>query len=72
MNGRYVILSNDYIYLGSDACEIEIVKEFGAKKQETKKYFDDEAKKIIDSCHVYYDNKKITPNQPIIRSCNQK
>lgn len=36
MNGRYVILSNDYIYLGSDACEIDIVKEFGAKKQETK------------------------------------
>ena len=36
MNGRYVILSYDYIYLGSDACEIDIVKKFGAQKQETK------------------------------------
>lgn len=72
MNGRYVILSNDYIYLGNDACEIDIVKEFGAKKQETKKYYDDKAKKIIDSCYVNNDNKEHSPNKPIIRSCNQK
>ncbi len=36
MNGRYVILSNDYIYLGSDACEIDIVKESGQRNKKQK------------------------------------
>ena len=63
--GEYVLLSNDYIYLGKDAKEIDIVNQYGAKRQETKKYNDEIAEKIIIKCKELKDNLDHTPNSPL-------
>ncbi|WP_155243702.1 hypothetical protein [Butyrivibrio fibrisolvens] len=65
--GKYVILSDDYIYLGEDAVYIESVVKNNAKFQETKLYVDETAKKIISDCENYRDNNTHIPNEPYIK-----
>ncbi len=67
--GQYVILSNDYIYLGEDAVFIDIVKKYNARFQETKTYTGDIAEKIINECRKYKDKKKHKPHEPISMKC---
>ena len=67
--GQYVVLSNDYIYLGEDAIYIEIVKKYNAKFQETKTYTGDVAERIIKECMKYKDKKKHKSHEPLSSKC---
>ncbi|MBO4456466.1 MAG: hypothetical protein J5802_01960 [Butyrivibrio sp.] len=62
--GKYVLLSDDYIYLGKDAVHIDSVAKYNARFQETKFYDADTAMTIINDCLKYRDNKKHIPNEP--------
>ena len=62
--GKYVLLSDDYIYLGEDAVFIDIVAKHNAKFQETKFYADEKAEKIISECKKYSDKKVHYPTEP--------
>lgn len=65
--GQYVVLSDDYIYLGRDAVSIESIIKYYPDFQETKKYFGKEAQGIIDECRKYQDGKKHTPTAPVYK-----
>lgn len=62
--GQYVLLSNDYVYLGKDAIYDEMVAEYNAKFQETKLYSDSLADQIVKECMKYRTNKKHSPTTP--------
>lgn len=62
--GKYVLLSDDYIYLGRDAVNIDSLKEYIPKFQETKKYSGDKADLIITECLKWQDNKEHLPIEP--------
>jgi hypothetical protein len=62
--GKYVLLSDDYIYLGKDAVYVDSVAKYNAKFQETKTYSGEVAHAIINDCMRYRDNKKHLPNEP--------
>lgn len=64
--GRYVLLSDDYIYLGRDAVYIDALKKYIPKFQETKKYTGNEAEEIITECFKRRDNKKHIPMEPFV------
>ncbi len=70
--GKYVILSDDFIYLGRDAAEIGIVADNNPKRQEPKYITGPLAEDIIKACYRFKDTKNHTPTNPIHRSCNQK
>lgn len=67
--GQYVILSDDYIYLGRDAVSIDIVKKYNARFQETKTYTGKEADELVAACLKYRDNKKHIPHEPLNSKC---
>ena len=67
--GQYVVLSNDYIYLGRDAANIGVLKQYYPKFQETKTYTHDIASFIISECEEYRDKKKHIPNEPYNVRC---
>lgn len=60
--GEYVLISNDFLYLGKDAVFIDIVKEKNPNKQETKTYQGKEAEEIIKICLKYKDTIIHKPN----------
>ena len=62
--GKYVILSDEYIYLGEDAVHIDSVSKYNARFRETKIYTDETALMIINNCMKYRDNKMHSPNNP--------
>ncbi len=62
--GQYVVLSDDYVYLGRDAVSIDSIAKYYPHFQETKKYFGEEAQEIIASCKKYQDGKKHIPTTP--------
>ena len=70
--GKYVLESKDYIYLGKDAVEIDVVGQYNAKHQETKIYNGYDAEKIIAECKKYNDGKTHKPNDPIKKICGVK
>lgn len=63
--GRYVVLSEDYIYLGVDAVTIEEITQYYPKFEETKVYKDELAQKIVAECLRYKDDTTHTPTTPI-------
>ncbi len=63
--GEYVLISNDYLYLGEDAVFLDIVKKYNAKTHETKYYNGDVAKRIIKECLKYQDGKIHNPMNPL-------
>ncbi len=65
--GKYVVLSNDFIYLGEDAVAIDSISQYYPNFQETKVYTDKQAQKIVDECMKYRDDKKHTPTAPIYK-----
>lgn len=67
--GQYVILSDDFIYLGEDAVYIDIVKKYNARFQETKTYTGEVAEQIIKECMKYNDRKKHAPHEPLTPKC---
>ena len=67
--GKYVLLSDDYIYLGKDVVSLDIVDEYGPIFQETKLYSGDIAEKIIAACRLADDGKKHKPNNPFKSKC---
>lgn len=69
--GQYVILSDDFIYLGEDAVYIDIVKKYNARFQETKTYTGDVAEQIIKECKKYKDKKKHKPHEPLSSKCGR-
>ena len=62
--GQYVLISDDYTYLGKDAVYIDIVAEHNAKFQETKMYKGKTADAIIKACLKYRDGEKHDPTSP--------
>lgn len=62
--GEYVLLSDDFIYLGKDAAYVDIVDKYGAKARETKRYEGELAEQIISECIKYKDSKKHRPTKP--------
>ncbi len=67
--GEYVLFSDDFIYLGEDACPIELVNEYAPKHQETKVYNDDLANIIIAECCKSDKNTTHKPHYPLIQKC---
>lgn len=63
--GQYVLLSDDFIYLGKDAVYNELVDRYGARFRETKLYTGDIAEQLVAECHKYRDSKKHTPTKPV-------
>ncbi|MBQ3919316.1 MAG: hypothetical protein II695_06550 [Oscillospiraceae bacterium] len=63
--GEYVILSDDFIYLGKDAVDIELIKRYAPPFRGRKIYDGKTAEKIIAECMKYKDNKIHKPNTPI-------
>ncbi len=62
--GEYVVLSEDYIYLGKDAMHIDILDKYNARYQETKLYKGKDAIMIIAECRKYNDGINHEPNSP--------
>ena len=62
--GEYVLLSEDFIYLGVDAVSIDIVEKYNAVTRETKVYKGETAEQIVAECRKYQDNKVHSPNKP--------
>lgn len=69
--GKYVLLSDDYKYMGVDAKDIDFSINEGIwpKKQELKRYKGEKAKEIVKYCNSLCDKKEHSPNSPIIRGC---
>ena len=65
--GKYVVLSDDYIYLGEDAVVIDGITQYYPNFQETKVYTDELAQKIVNECMKYRDNKEHAPTAPIYK-----
>lgn len=69
--GKYVLMSDDYIYLGRESDKMEEIHElieYGPKRQETKKYEGEEAKIIIKACMVYKDRQDGSPHDELKRN----
>lgn len=64
--GRYVLLSDNYIYLGKDAVFDDLIAEYNPHFQETKVYTGDIADKIVEACEKYRDGKMHIPNEPFL------
>lgn len=62
--GEYVILSDEFVYLGKDAASVDIVAEYNPKFQETKTYEGELAEQIVLECFKYSDGKVHTPTTP--------
>ncbi len=62
--GEYVLLSDDYIYLGQDAVLDDMVLAYTARFQETKRYEGEIAEQLIRGCRKYADDKKHIPHSP--------
>ncbi|MCR5518391.1 MAG: hypothetical protein K6F17_07455 [Lachnospiraceae bacterium] len=62
--GKYVIMSNDYIYLGEDAVYDDVIVKYNPKFQETKKYAGEEADIIINACKKHKTKDIHIPNEP--------
>lgn len=67
--GEYVLLSDDFIYLGSDAAAVKSIEEYYPKFRETKIYSGEEAEYIIDVCKQSDDKKKHKPTKPLGAKC---
>lgn len=67
--GEYVLLSDDFIYLGKDAVYVDIVGRYGAKYRETKLYKGETAEQIVSECMKYKDSKIHKPNKPFSKKC---
>ena len=67
--GKYVLLSDDYIYLGKDAVFNELVDDKGARFRETKLYTGEIADLIVAECQQYRNCKAHTPHTPFRRKC---
>ncbi len=62
--GEYVLLSDDFIYLGQDAVQNDVVSTYTARFQETKRYEGEIAELLVTECRKYADGKKHIPNSP--------
>lgn len=67
--GKFILLSDEFVYLGKDAVSVELVSIYGARFRETKFYKGQTADDIIEACLAYSDNKKHTPNNPFKTNC---
>lgn len=67
--GKYVLLSDKYIYLGRDAIANYLINKYGAKTRETKEYTGKIAEKIINECEQYRDYKVHFPHNPLSNCC---
>ena len=66
--GEYVLLSDDYIYLGRDAIQNDIVAKYTARFQETKRYKGTVAEQLVKECRKYMDGKKHLPHSPFTKN----
>ena len=75
--GSFVLLSNEYVYLGKDAVSIDIVNRYNAQRQETKQYSGDIANEIIKACFSearlsHDDGIPHRPTTPVNAKCGGK
>ena len=68
--GKYVLLSNDYIYLGKDAVKIDIALKNAPGSRGQRLIQGDIAKEIIKECLKYRDGKEHLPNEPLKKKCH--
>ncbi|MBO6310691.1 MAG: hypothetical protein J6N70_18010 [Oribacterium sp.] len=66
--GEYVLLSDDFIYLGKDAKESEMVREYAPPFRGCRLYEGEIAEKIVNECKKHCDGRVHKPNTPIRRS----
>lgn len=62
--GKYVLLSDDFIYLGRDAVENALITEHLPVSRETRIIEGDKAEKLVRECRKYKDDKVHLPNSP--------
>ena len=62
--GEYVLLSDDFVYLGRDAVYVDYVAKYNAKSRETKFYEGEIAERLIEECKKYDDGKIHVPTSP--------
>ncbi len=62
--GEFVILSDDFTYLGRDAVFSPLVDQYNARFQETKLYSGAIAEKIVKECKKLSDGGKHMPHKP--------
>ena len=67
--GKYVLISDDYIYLGRDAVYNDLINDFGAKNRETKTFNGEKAESIIRECEKYRDDIVHIPHNPFQNKC---
>lgn len=67
--GVYVLLSEDFIYLGKDAVFDDMVDKYNARFRETKLYKGEVAELIVEECQKYRDGKKHLPTKPLKNRC---
>lgn len=67
--GEYVLLSDDFIYLGKDAVFDDMVDKYNARFRETKLYKGEIAELIVAECQKYRDGKKHLPTKPLKNRC---
>ena len=70
--GQYVLISEDFIYLGRDASDIDIVKQYNPNFQETKTYTGKTAEAIIQACEAFRDGEKHLSHDPFETKANSK
>ena len=62
--GEYVVLSDDFIYLGRDAAYNDLVAKYNAKSRETLLYKGTDAENLVKECKKYADGKQHAPTSP--------
>lgn len=66
---EFVLLSDDFIYLGKDAVFDDMVDKYNARFRETKLYKGEVAELIVEECKKYRDGKKHLPTKPMNKKC---
>ncbi len=65
--GEYVLLSNEFVYLGRDAVHVDILDKYNPRAQELKTYTGDVAENIIEECLKAEDGNNHIPHEPFAR-----
>ena len=68
--GEYVLLSDDYIYLGRDAVLDDFISKYAPHFQETKHYDGEFAEVIVRECRKYADGRIHLPHSPLKKGGN--
>lgn len=63
--GVYVLLSNDYTYLGKDAMEVATLYKYNAKRRENRIYVGVKTEEIVKACWDCEDGNVHEPHEKV-------